>query len=408
MSTLKLKYLQSELTLDLSDLRTELLIHFDAAGVACTNKDVRSLLDEYCRDVTQNNSRWWSWPNAVEGTAGLPKIFHIALQVAAKRGHVPIVEVLLKLDAIDPNFGDDSTKAAPLHLAAKEGHSAVVELLLAAVNIKPDARDSFYYTPLVYACREGHVSIVQQLLYQNDADCNACGSAPLLEACLTGHKEIIDLLLNKDGIDINLKTLIAATERGHQSRDLWVLSRLLDQKAIDSENMGTALYHATYHNWEQPAYLLLCWQDNINVNITNCDGRTALYWACRRESHGLVCELLERDGIDPNARDHNGDTPLAIACRNRDRLKNISIITKLLSHRDIDPTIVDNNGVSILDHFMNHSRVRDRHLIISDDIRKHHIIELLFRAAGCPSNYFPTVTPPKVYCTTTERPLYAM
>jgi hypothetical protein len=27
-------------------------------------------------------------------------------------------------------------------------------------------------------------------------------------------------------------------------------------------------------------------------------------------------------------------------------------------------------------------------LIISDDIRKHHIIELLFRAAGCPSNYF--------------------
>jgi ankyrin repeat protein len=290
---------QSEVTLDLWGLRRELLIHFDAAGVACTNRDVWGLLNEYCWDVTQHESRW-SLTNGVEGTIGLPKIVHIALQVAAKRGHVRIVKVLLKLDGIDPNFEGESTdslKAAPLHLAAEEGHSAVVKLLLAAVNINPDARDRDDYTPLIYACRKGHVSIVQQLLARNDVNCNALASTPLIEACWKGHKEIINLLLAKDGIDINLIPLITAAK---MEWDPSVLKLLLAQEGIDSEVISAALITTVSHNWVESAKLFLE-RDDINVNIPNCFGQTALYLACHRVSHELVHLLLERDGIDPNA-----------------------------------------------------------------------------------------------------------
>jgi hypothetical protein len=43
-------------------------------------------------------------------------------EVAALQAHVPIVELLLKLHDINPNFQGDRLKAAPLLLAAGEGH----------------------------------------------------------------------------------------------------------------------------------------------------------------------------------------------------------------------------------------------------------------------------------------------
>jgi ankyrin repeat protein len=267
----------SEVTLDLSDLETELLIYFDAVGVDVSNRDVQGLLNEYCWEVTQHESRWsltWGAKN------GVPKIFHIALQVAAKRGHMPIFKLLLKLDGIYPNFGGGSLKASPLHLAAKEGRSAVVELLLAAVNINPDARDSGDYTPLMYACQRGHVSIVQQLLARNDVDCNARESnrsTPLIEACSRGQEEIINLLLAKGGIDINLAhgttPLIAA------ARMEWVLKLLLAQEGIDINycvTSETALIVAAHYNCVESAKLLLE-RDDINVNIPNLNGQTALH-----------------------------------------------------------------------------------------------------------------------------------
>ena len=61
---------------------------------------------------------------------------------------------------------------------------------------------------------------------------------------------------------------------------------------------------------------LLLERNDINVNIPdNWNGRTALHWACYQRYPASVDLLLQRDDIDPNARDINGYAPLVIVCR---------------------------------------------------------------------------------------------
>jgi ankyrin repeat protein len=518
----------------LSDLPTELLIDIathlqvDVAAMnalACTNKNAYNLFNDrlYYRDLTQSQSSSLTWAaeNGVEGTIQraidvvaiqnlnpLPISFLIAIQVAARRGHVPIVELLLKfhgnninpnyllgsgngvesfiqqkayyqdlnpilnalqvaalqghvpivelllkLHDINPNFRGGSLKAAPLHLATQKGHSAIVELLLAVPKIDPDVRERDC-TPLIYACQKGHVSIVQQLLARNDVDVNARGShygsgyrcTPLIIACKKGHVEIINLLLAKDGVDINLAytetPFIAAARMGlmevvesllaradfdpnivtdsgvyalgdaaHEgnvdvmkllldhpdvdpnfaggydgttplilgSRFPDVVKLLLDQQGIDvnsrenSDDLRTALIEAVCDNCVESAKLLLERED-ININIPDSEGWTALHWACHEMTPEVVDLLLGRNDIDLNPRDVvNWKTPLAFACR-IDNCRNIPIIRSLLSHRNTDPNILNINGDSILADFMKYRHEMES--LYADEI------ESLLRNAG--------------------------
>ncbi|KAN0074390.1 Ankyrin repeat-containing domain protein [Elaphomyces granulatus] len=333
--------------MSLSDLPTELLLeittHLDVAGMnalACTNGDVHNLLNNslYCRDLTQpqSSSLTWGAENGVEGTIQkavdaaaqkfnpIPESFHIALQIAAKRGRVPIVKLLLDVHGIDPNFEGGSLKAAPLLLAAQEGQGVIVELLLAIVNINPDVRDGDHkhgYTPLIYACRERHVSIVQQLLARNDVDVNARGRiglgigrcTPLIMACQMGHVEIINLLLAKDGIDINLvhgtAPLIAAAGRGLV------------------EVVGSFLAR----------------DNNLNPNIIDEDGNYALGCAASRGHIDVMKLLLHRPDVDPNfARGFGRTTPLNLGARFPD------VVKLLLEQEGIDVNHQDDFGFTAL------------------------------------------------------------
>ncbi|KAN0074316.1 Ankyrin repeat-containing domain protein [Elaphomyces granulatus] len=215
----------------LSDFPPELLlkiaIGLDAVetnALACTNRGLHNLLNEglYCRDVTQHPSKSliWAAENGVEGTIQwaidaaqkfnlISESFHIALQVAARRGHVPIVELLLKVHGIDPNF---------------------------------QGRHRRDFTPLMYACWQGHISIVQQLLARNDVDLNVRGhhrGTPLILACRRGHLEIINLLLAKDSININLvdRAMECALGVAASQGDVDAIKLLLDHPDADHLSM---------------------------------------------------------------------------------------------------------------------------------------------------------------------------
>ena len=95
----------------------------------------------------------------------IPESLDIALQIAADREHLHIVELLLKVDGININFRGG---VLPLFLAAKGGHSAIVELLLAADDVDPNVGDRHSTPPLCLACQKGHVSVVRQLLARDD------------------------------------------------------------------------------------------------------------------------------------------------------------------------------------------------------------------------------------------------
>jgi Ankyrin repeats (3 copies) len=223
----------------LHDMPTEIILmiadQLDDAGInalARTNSQMYSLLNKflYRRDVTgelwrlpasltwvlETGAKADIYTNTVEWAVyacrnfnPIPENLHGALQEAAKRGCAHLVERLLKVDGINPNY-EGPTSTPPLVLAALNGHSAVVELLLATVNIDPNIREPYPYadkaTPLHCACRSGHSAVVELLLDAVNIDPNIRDlwkATPLHYACRYCHSAVVKQLLARDDIDLN-------------------------------------------------------------------------------------------------------------------------------------------------------------------------------------------------------------
>ncbi|KAN0070027.1 Ankyrin repeat-containing domain protein [Elaphomyces granulatus] len=314
-----------------------------------TNRQIYDLLNRYLyrRDLkrTQSRSLLWAVHRGTEAQATtmvqraivvcghldlIPESFHIALQASAKEGRVHLVELLLKVKGINPNFGDSSQ--TPLALAVRGGHVSIVELLLAAANIDPNVTvGCFGDHILAYSTYYGHQK--------------------------TAYAAIVKLLLDRPDIDPNVVTADAFRRPVLTWASAPALVRLfLDRKDIDvnkQDNKGyTALWRAACSNNFEIAKLLLD-RDDINVNLSDMGGRTPLFHACHCRHLSIVRLLLKKDGIDPNARDNDGCTPLAHACH-LDCLafgplpSHLAVVRSLLSHPDTDPNVVDNNGVRVL------------------------------------------------------------
>ncbi|KAN0066682.1 Ankyrin repeat-containing domain protein [Elaphomyces granulatus] len=172
------------------------------------------------------------------------------------------------------------------------------------------------------------------------------GEYALGDAAYRGDVDVMKLLLDRPDVDPNFEGGSNGTTPLILGADFPdVVKPLLDQQGIDinyQENSGclsTALIKTVCENCVESAKLLLE-QDDINVNIPNWEGWTALHWACHEASLEMVNLLLERDKIDINTRDVVGDTPLALTCR----IESMPIIRSLLSHRNTDPNILNRNG----------------------------------------------------------------
>jgi ankyrin repeat protein len=107
-------YLPNELLLDIATQ----LNNAEMNALARTNSRVYRLLNGrlYKRDMANPQSKSFPWgvKNGVETTVRqaiaaaqplnpIPECYNSALQVAADKGHVPIVKMLLEVDGINPN-----------------------------------------------------------------------------------------------------------------------------------------------------------------------------------------------------------------------------------------------------------------------------------------------------------------
>lgn len=356
---------------------TDHLDHVGMNALLCTNSQVYDFLnkDLYRQDISrpQSKSLIWAAKLGVEGTvrqaiyAGghfnpVPESFHIALQIAADRGHAHLVEMLLKVDNINPNFRDTSLeyKAAPIGLAARRGHSVIVELLLAADNIDPNVKDQHSFTPLYWACKMGHVRVVKQLLARDDVNFNPIedgrtqSTSPLTVACIRSHTKIIHLLLAKDGIRVNFNgdihgdtPLMMAVKRGL----VGVVKSLLSRDDLEPNIVNNGGHHVL----ETAAGLghigivkLLLDHPDIDPNFASRDGRTALMQADRPD---VVKLLLGQDGIDINQQDNSGWTALCMAAC----FRNFEAAKILLEREDVNINLPDNSGWTPLFWACNHN-----------------------------------------------------
>lgn len=206
-----------------------------------------------------------------------------------------------------------------IHLAARRGHLAMVELLLDR-GASPDARDSWNATPLF----ETSDPAVARLLIARGADVstrNDEGTRPLHRAA-TRSLELVQLFV-RHGADPLARDRRGGRPLHDAARDgtVEIASYLIDRGSpvdaaiADPEDYfrnGWRALHFAAEREESPdslAIAALLLRKGAAVNATTREGETALHVA-NGES---MTRLLLRNGAKVGTTARNGDTPLHAA-----------------------------------------------------------------------------------------------
>ncbi|XP_049272982.1 ankycorbin [Rhipicephalus sanguineus] len=181
------------------------------------------------------------------------------LHLAAARGHVTIVQLLLRAQARVDAL--DSEGKTPL-MKAVEGHHLEAARCLLEQRANPDVPDQNLDTALHLALSTGQADMAA-LLVQFDADVSARnkeGMSPLYLAAVQQHLDVARLLLDRGaqanaGDNKKKSPLMVASEAGSVALVQLLLSRGANANAVDDEGR-TALDLARRAGHEECAKLL--------------------------------------------------------------------------------------------------------------------------------------------------------
>jgi hypothetical protein len=221
----------------------------------------------------------WAVEQLIENYEHVENQAKTPLHIAAERGFSDCVQVLLK--SFNPLDKDLLGKTA-LHYAALNGHALAVNTLIAGgANVREVDTDE--KSPIVYAAESGSTEVVallaEQLIYPKEEDGPMMRKA--FEAALeNGETEVAATLLASD-ISLSHKDLMKAIGAGFDSM----------------------------------AFLLLDY--DLNINLENNDGQTALHMAALKGRTSMLVFLIS-NGASLNVEDRSLCTALSYAVKNGD------------------------------------------------------------------------------------------
>lgn len=275
------------------------------------------------------------------------------LHYAARKGHLDIVEYLIKRVGMDVDVYNNDYKR-PLHEAASMSHQACVSYLLKE-GAQVDSLKKADWTPLMMACTRRNLDVIQELLchgadpaLKNKDGWNsfhiACREGdpqvvqhlllvtpdvwrtesktrrtPLHTAAMHGCEEVVRILLERCGYtpdstdSCGVTPFMDAVRNGHIS-----VARLLLEKHQASPTaadiIGAQPVHQVAVTGQEEALRFLVRDLSVDVNqrATNVQ-LTALHYAAK-EGHTSAIKTLLELGADLHAQDKKGRTALHMAC----------------------------------------------------------------------------------------------
>jgi len=240
----------------------------------------------------------------IDAAAGTP------LKAAITHGHTVMVETLLECGALARRTDAHGRNA--LHAAVEEGRHHLLGPLLNSGGINVNAGDHDQITPMHIAAGNGDVVAIDQLTAAG-ADLEretVYGDTALMHAVVQGEIDACDRLL-AHGANVEHVTCSGA-RAVHEaaSSDLLEMFELLlgrggDVAARDRRG-NTVAHHAAIAG--TTATLASIVASGVAVDDRNRAGETPLHLAAGLDNDAV--ELLIRAGVDINAVDEHGLTPL--------------------------------------------------------------------------------------------------
>jgi ankyrin repeat protein len=242
-----------------------------------------------------------------------------ALHVASKLGLADVVKLLMPMCQL--NLQDEEGYTA-LHHAASKGHGSVVAMLLHSGSTKVDIPSKTQVTALWLAANHGHCDVVRALAeMQANLEVREFSTqrTPLSQAASNGHIAVVDFLVDR-------AARLEAKDAGGWTPLSWAITNehldavelLLDRGANPAckfANKDQLLLWAAQTGHAAITGLLAA-NLETNLNATDDEGLTGLWWAVRNQ-HLEIAKILLGRGAKWEVRDADGQRPLMWAARNR-------------------------------------------------------------------------------------------
>ncbi|HEV2330299.1 MAG TPA: ankyrin repeat domain-containing protein [Verrucomicrobiae bacterium] len=252
---------------------------------AINNRDVKAA-DLLLQAGANPNAKSLVTPNLGNLISGFGRVDNFTpLWAAVSMHNAPIVQLLLKYKA-DPN--DIQINNTPVIFSAVDKTNVLKALLNAGAN--PNVTDDEGRTPLSFAAQDASPTAVALLLAAGaDPNAGTC-DAPLLCAINNDDTTTADLLLQA-GANPNVNGLIRGSF-----------------KNFHSDGFYTPLWTAVCMNRLPIVQLLLKYKANPDAQTSELPA--AIFWVL---SNTNILQALLDGGANPNVRNGDGKTPLALA-----------------------------------------------------------------------------------------------
>ena len=272
------------------------------------------------------------------------------LILAAKYGHLKVVELLIRMKA---DLVVQGTEGSAVDWAIRRGHAQVLFALLSAGapthEIDLDQLEALGRT-------KNHSEVLDVILQIFIKTKPNLLQELLATAAQNGHRHILTSLLSAGANpnELYLGHSVLAHAAMHGQREVLEILRL---SGSNEKNAITSLIKSG-----QLQALKLLVRDEAEVARKNLDDETLLFYAAMTGSEKMLQPLLSK--IDLNTTNDAGETPLMCAARNDQR-----VIAKMLLKANANPNVIDPEGKTAIDHASIRGHLEMVELILhTDDI----------------------------------------